>query len=267
MEYQDEQGVFRLNTIYKSPVNVLSVYAFRQDKDESIRMAQYLFSREFLPMPCHNSPVLCALKPKTWHPKVADSMEILSMTYAIIRWYSECKYDDWYQKNTALVKQAREDFGKNIEALEQTFRDKIKPIYFDLKEKVINEKEALTRFVNVLTFATIERIRVHETCMKQMFKMPDGIPLTPHDFLPDLPMMRWDDAGKFLKHYFANKEEIRHVRMERETSGYVRKRLFNVDEIPDRIQNWPRDEVWRNFFDRMTAWEYFKFLDYDDILV
>lgn len=226
-------------------------------------VAKYVFSRDFLPMPVQMSPVLLYMIPfKEWNPRYADSIESITLMRKIIETYAYVGLT-YYDKNKKTIENAKKIFANNIKVLENDVYTKLNELYVNFRDKKYNEKHALEKFLEIMEKATVDRINHMERLLLQMFKKNDEEPrfYTPHEY----------PAGsiltKVLANYFNQKQHIRNERMKNETAVYTEDICyFDVENMEKRFQTTPKDQIFKGYIDRATLWEYFKFMDVDEIL-
>lgn len=221
-------------------------------------IAKWLFSRDFLPMPVEMSPVLCYISPKEWQERHSDSITVISMLRTIIECYGALG-------NERSIKAIKHEYDEGIKKLEQNVIETMRKL---LNQYHAAEKDTLTEYVMCMKRWTIERIRLMEKqalgVLQYNGNEDEDEFLTPFSDAPVVDMNRFLAA---TQHFFQTKEQIRNGRMEKRTAEYHGEiKYFDVEAIKHRMTTMNKDEVFGGFIDRHTLLEYFRFMDYDQIL-
>jgi hypothetical protein len=138
-----------------------------------------------------------------------------------------------------------------------------------IQEYKKNEKEGLTQFLKHMETITIQRINQMENLIVKMFNYPELVDklCTPMTF-PDASKLKPDDVKqipKVLHNFFMQKQGIMNERLKKYTETITEDILFfNLEEIKTRIHTVPKNEIYKNYMDKITATEYLKFLDSED---
>jgi len=222
---------------------------FTADQETRIATARYIFSRDYLVMPVHVSPIICYLILKPWRNKYTDSHNMISMLHQILT---------IYQLNNKKFGKEMLEFSEQIRLLEEYLHNELDKVYNEFSGN--NQKDALDKFIKIMERTTIQRINLYEYTLWKMFKF-DNLPLecilTPYITPPLSALSKEEQKGfpKIVCHFFECKQEIRNGLMKEQTKEY------NGDVKYFDMKTTRKNEMYNEYLDRMTAWEYFKYLD------
>lgn len=222
----------------RSPVMPHLIKAYQSDEELRNKHSWVLHGINFLPMPIHESPIMCLLYHRPWTNRWVDSVKNISLMLDIINLYTEI------MPGTA---QARDEMEKKTTEMERATCEQI--------ERIKDPME----FVHLLEEATIRRINLLEECMRNMFfpQVPLEACMTPREF-PALPAESAPKWMQLLAHYFEIKQQVRHIRLEKALPDHAPPRefrhYFNIEAMKERVP------TYRGFLDEETAREYLNFM-------
>jgi len=226
--------------------------------DETLRkeLSKQVYSRNMLPMVVHSSPLLCYIINQEWMDAYTDSIKTSSLLQNIINCYGYPGYE-WYDNNKEQIQNAHATYGKDAIKMEKRVFDIIKHIKVQFDTKKINEKEALTKFIETMQRATIDYINLLERRVMMMFGI--DMPLLTPMLAPTFDKLKKEDQQKtpeFFCHFYQTKELLRNVFDNTENVKW-----FDIEDIKTRLVTCPKEELFCGYLDRLTMWEYFKFMD------
>lgn len=246
--------------------------AYNSDADERIRNSLYIQSRDFLVMPVVNSPMYIFLTSSRgkWVAKYTDSLQVITNLTIMIHAYTTNPGFDYYIYNKERIDTAKELWDENLTNLDARMKDEELPrLYRRFAAEELNEKQALEEFIHIMERATIERIRISERCLAMIFRLP--CIETPMEFpsADVFPRETREGIPRVFCNFFDTKQQIMNERMKQATpedEEYRNINYFDIEDMKTRLQLLPKEEIYKGYLDRMTAWEYFVYLDISDIL-
>ena len=252
------------------PVQLELLNTYMSDDASKYNVAVFVYARDFLPMPICYSPVLAYIIKTPWIPTYTSSISTINLLRTIILCYST-KTVWWYEQNNKMIDQAIMEYDTDIVKLEEKFFKTIKSIIMDYKDKKHNEKVTLEKFLDFMEHITIERIQIMERCVLKMFgyhKLINVLILPKH--FPDATKLKKDEQELIvtsLCKFFGSKQDIRNERLQKLSNANSKDILyFDIKDMETRLERLPKDQIYKNYMDRITAMEYLKFLDVDEIL-
>jgi hypothetical protein len=252
-----------------APIDGFSIQvlnAFNTNAELRLEHTWYIHALPLLPMPVLRSPIICLLSydaANPWVSRFGDSIAMVSMLRTVYHCYNS-KELAYFEKNRARILDARSKYDKRIEELRETLQTQLDTIYESFKG---NQRVALTQFAERLEWFTVEIIRTLEMALLEMFGLiVEERWLTPHQYFGVEVLDPKQIAGipMVYKHIFETKHNILNKRLEKE--GFPLETFFHPEEIDERMKTTPQDEMYKGFIDRITLWEYFRYLDCDKIL-
>lgn len=257
---------------FRIDVNPDYLLGYNGDAEERARNSIYIHSRDFLIMPIHNSPMYVFLTSarNTWVPRYVDSLAVITNLTIIIHAYTTNPGLNYYTLHKERIDSAKELWDENLTVLDNKYKNEQLPdIYRRFANEEINEKQALQEFLIVMENATFERIRISERCLAMIF----GLPCleTPKEVV-NINNYAKEQRAKFpeiLCHYFETKQQVLNQRMKLATpedEEFVSTQYFDIEDMKTRFERAEAEEIFKGYIDRMTAWEYFVYLDIQEIL-
>jgi len=225
----------------KTPVTPQVLNGFMSDEAFKRDHSMYMHSRDFLPMPVPASPLLCMIMHnRPLFERYTDSFKTLSMLRIIV----QCFALNPYLRNERILKAQQVLLDKTIAMEEQMHKD-------------IEACKDLDEFIVIMEHTTYYRIHTYEECVHDMFDLQ--VPLD-HCLTPTDDAVTVQDASAIpalLTHYFATKQEIRNVRMEKalpEGEEFIKVNYFT---LPICLRE---GNLYKNFLSRQLAQEYYNFI-------
>ena len=148
----------------KTPVTPQLLNGFMSEEAFRIDHSMYMNSRDFLPMPIPQSPVLCMLIQRPLFERYTDSFKTLSMLRTIV----QCFALNPYLRN-ARIEKAHQKVLEETTELEERFHAEME------------KTQDINAFLNILELSTYDRIHMYEKCIRTMFELnvPEEMCLTP----------------------------------------------------------------------------------------
>lgn len=237
----------------------------------------YVYSRCLLPMMLFQSPVYLWLKyepkdSKTWQQgRYENSITVFYTLRGIINCFGRIPSMPVYQAHSQRCQAAYNTYMVEVEGREERLFEEVAAIQRAFVGGQVNEREALWRFLQTLEIFTLNMINIAEKAVMTILDLKN-IPLSQPVFpeINQVPRQQLDQLLKESAVFFKAKEDITNTRLEKAAGGdgshFVTKTFFNMDNYNERIPNTRQDELYRGYIDRTTAWEYFKFMDIEEIL-
>jgi hypothetical protein len=241
------------------PVHPALLNAFNKDKDHVKEYLELLYSRHFLIMPCHTSPLLALIQNSNkWIYRYTDSFASLSMMLTIIQCFTANPLLKYYIDNKEHLDLCRAKWIEVTSAIDDDMNSKIQPL-FDQK---LNEKQTLERFFVIMESITLRRIQSYEICIAKMFHLPYEGLLTPKICPPASELTIPDQKGipRMICHFFMMKQSILNDRLFLSSPDYVKRDYFDLKDMATRLETTPKEEIYKGYMDRYTAWEFFQFM-------
>lgn len=252
------------------PVQLELLNTYMSDETSAYNIAVFVYSRDFLPMPICYSPVLLYIIKLPWTPTYTDSISTINIMRSIIVCYST-KTVFWYEQNKKMIDDAINIYDNNISLLEDKCFKTWKSIIMDFKDNKKNEKDTLETFIKFMENITLERIRIMEKCILMMFGLHKVIDYlyTPECF-PDATKLKKEEQDKIIQslcRFFRSKQDIRNERLQKLSNENKKDiQYFDLNDMETRLKKLSKDQIYKNYMDRLTAIEYLKFLDTEQIL-
>lgn len=224
-------------------------------------MSQLLYSRHFLLMPCHRSPLMTLIKaPGKWIYRFTNSFAVLSEMLTIIQCFTANPELKYYVEHKDHLDLCRAKWIEATEKIDSDMNEKVQPFY---GRQDLNEKQKLEQFIAIMESITLRRIHSYEMCIAKMFNInPEGM-LTPK-ICPPASMLHEDDQkmiSKVMCHFFMMKQSIMNDRLKLSTGDDFKEvKYFDLKDMEVRLQSTPKEEIYKGYLDRYTAWEFFQFM-------
>lgn len=244
----------------KFAVGLLKAYTTEQevvDKDRA-----FTFSRHILPMPMSVSPVYVALRGDVPARATVNSVD----QFLIIRHIYMC-----YCCNPH-----RHDYNvKTVETHDKFVADREERLFKDLdhlmkayRAEELNQRQALESLLPMLGAFTVDLINYMELAIMEtlVFKAPLTEFKTGTVDILSLDEQERKYFFETMRYFFGAKQDLRNAWMQQTNDDYKPVQFFGVDQFEERLTNTPPGEVYCGFIDLTTSMEYFKFLDFDQIL-
>jgi hypothetical protein len=243
------------------PIHPSILNAFNSNAEFKKEYMELLYSRHFLLMPCHRSPLMTLIKaPNKWIHRFTDSFAVLSEMLTIIQCFTINPALKYYNEHKEHLDLCRAKWLEATEKIDSDMNEKIQPLY---TQQDLNEKQKLERFLTIMEAITLRRIHSYELCIAKMFNINcEGI-LTPKICPPasSLPDDNQKMIPKVLCHFFMIKQSIMNDRLKLASGDDFKEvKYFDLEEMAGRLESTPKEEIYKGYMDRYTAWEFFQFM-------
>jgi hypothetical protein len=182
------------------------------------------------------------------------------MMLTIIQCFTANPVLKYYVENKEHLDLCRAKWIEATEKIDDDMNEKIQPLY---QNKDLNEKQKLDQFLTIMESITLRRIQSYEICIAKMFNLSYQGLLTPKICPPASELQESDQKAipRMLCHFFMMKQSILNDRLLLASPDYIPKDYFNLKEMETRLQMTPKDEIYKGYMDRYTAWEFFQFME------
>lgn len=230
------------------PVTPHLLNGFLSDPELRNDHADYMHTCDFLIMPVHVSPLLCAIQKLSWRKRYVDSFESISILRLIIQCF---RVNPHLPGDKKRIREAHDWMIEETNKLEMALVEQLEELTDD----------NLEGFITIMEQSTLRRIRILEETIWRMFSVGKVFPLaacltpleTPN-LTEGLPEMR-----RVTARYLETKQLLRNIRAEKalpEGNTYQPVNYFDLGAIKEGR----RENLHRNHIDPETAREYKLFL-------
>lgn len=244
------------------PIHPAILNAFNANKEFKKEYFELLYSRHFLVMPCHKSPLIALIQSSNkWTYRFTDSFASLSIMLTIIQCFTANPVLKYYTEHKEHLDLCRAKWIEATDKIDNDMNEKIQPLFDNDK---LNEKQKLEQFLTIMEAITIRRIHSYEMCIAKMFGI--DIILTPKMCPPASELLKEDQAAipKMICHFFMMKQSIMNDRLRLASNDdFEPVSYFDLKDMDTRLHSTPKEEIYKGYMDRYTAWEYFQFMKID----
>lgn len=247
--------------------------AYQTDPVLTLDDRTYIYSRQFIPMIVYESPVAVALAYDSrnraqWRSRFRTAIDLLVFLRMVICCFMRNDKMPSYLSNPKRAMACFDNYEGQVEELDSWRRTQYEQILKAFEQGQLNERQALEQTIELLQRYTIRLIRLEELTIITFFNL-QNVPLTKEDDYPDVDMVTPEFFKTLLgeaKVMYDAKNKIENLRLDKASSDlkpHQYRQFFDTDNFLTRFHECPKEEVYRGYMDRYTAWEYFKFLDID----
>ena len=251
-------------------IQILNAYVSNEEIREADKMR--LYERNILVMPVPMSPVYALLhhdKESCWIPRYINSFKLLFTFRCILQCYANNPHMPIFKNHPQRVIDTRNAYETGLFEREEHLYTELRPVYRAFKDNTVNERDTLQKFLEILENFTIFVINHTEKAIMALFDIK--APLMEVQ-APDASVFAQKDTSDMMQtmhQFFDAKQKIMNVKLQKSTPDgvtFIFSDWFDMDDMPHRLANAPSDQIFKGYMDRLTAFEYFKFMDCDGIL-
>lgn len=248
-------------------VNVLNAYMSKQDVVETDRAET--FHSPILPCPVATSPLYVVLhqaKPVRSHMNSVD--QLLTLRH-IFKCFCDNPYMPHVKDRTQQVSKMIKTFHDHLEKEDDTFHEHMDDLVNQFVEKKCNERMSLERFLDLVHKHTFRQTVLYESVIMDVLGIKN-VPFSSYELL-SANVFDAEEFQRFClacRFFYDAKQKLMNycLRQASESESFTDRTWFQINDMERRWQSTPPDEVFYGFIDRLTAWEYLKFYDTDDLI-
>lgn len=254
----------------KTPVTVDVLHGYSNDETLQKQTGSYVFGKDYLLMPLMVSPLWCYIRGAVdkWVPMYSDSLATVSNFRMVIECYIRNPVPlPYYKKNQERIENAYDEFLNRMSDLDEKKKIHIHQTARAYKEKQKNEKQTLEAFIGYMEKYTFDFINAMETLIIISFDLKPHLEslLTPHVScsINVLNPKDRDTVPKMTCHYFGHKQAYRNgqLALQHNEGEFKDVEYFDLEDMETRLQQFPPEEIYQGYLDRVTAMEYLKYMD------